>query len=348
MKKKIIVSAAIVAALAAVAAAYFLAGPLLFAPKIVGELKVISFAPQGSAVPVSADGVAVMFNRAVVPLSTLTGGRQRALPLSIEPSLPGKFSWLGTSGFIFRPDEPLRAATTYRVMLPAGVVSVDGYRLSEPVSWEFSTVAPRLLTMEPGDGESLLPREARLFFRFNIVMDAADVEKKIRITDESTGAEISVPREYSWGDDGHALAVRFKGELPWSAGIKVELPRGLKAKAGSIGTGSEVTLVYRTPDRNARVEKVTAVDMDEVGEEGPVEVELSSKKEKSLSAGSGICYLFTQPVTKKSFERAFRIEPAKGEAGATAGAKRAQPFYYFADYEGYAVAEAGGKEKRVE
>ena len=350
MKKKYaVIAAAAVVAIAAGAAAYLLARPHLFPPKVVGKLSIVAYSPQGAEVPISADGIAIMFNKAVVPLSSLDRGRQRALPLEISPALPGKFFWLGTHGFVFRPSEPLAPATTYRVTLSPGVISVDGFRLDEQLSWEFSTVRPRVITMEPGDGETLLPRDGSLFYRFNIAMDPADVERKIRIANESTGSELAVARDYVWGDDDHTLRVKFEGELPWSAKIAVTLPRGLRAKAGAIGTADDVAVTYRTPDRVVRVEKVTAVDMDVHGEDGPVEVDLKPGKKQMLSAGSGICYLFTQPITKKSFERAFRVERSKDDAAAASGNKKnPQAFFYFADYEGYQLAGRSGEEGRVE
>src|SRR3989338_3808663 len=123
---------------------------------IVGELKILSYAPQGPGIPISTDWITVMFNKGVVPLTTLDSGRDRSIPLKITPPVSGKFFWLGTHGFIFRPKAPLDPATTYHVEMPAGVVSVDGYRLDKPLTWDFSTVAPRILTWEPSDQDNLL------------------------------------------------------------------------------------------------------------------------------------------------------------------------------------------------
>lgn len=351
MKKKLIIAAVAVVVIAAGAAAYFFAWPLLFAPKVVGKLAVLTYAPQGKDVPISVDGITVMFNKAIVPLTTLDGGRQKAVPISITPSVGGSFFWLGTHGFIYRPKEPFAPATTYRVELPPGIVSVDGYRLDEKLAWEFSTVAPRVVTMEPGDGETLLPRQAELFYRFNIMMDSGSVEEGLSIVDAASGEPIGTKREFIWGDDGHTLRVRFTEELPWSAEIKVTLPRGLGAKEGTIGTSEDVVLAYKTPDRKMRVEKVAAIDMEEQGEEGPLEIVLAPGRKQTLSAGSGICYTFTQAIEKKSFEKAFRIEEPKDEKAppmGTANVKKPQPFYYFADYEGYSVLDAKGKTKGIE
>ena len=46
-------------------------------------------------------------------------------------------------------------------------------------------------------------------------------------------------------------------------------------------------------------EKVVAFEVNEQGDEGPVEIELKPGKRATLSAGSGICYAFTQPIGKK-------------------------------------------------
>ena len=166
--------------------------------KIVGELKVLAKSPEGPGTPISTDGITVMFNKAVVPLTTLDSGRDKAIPLKISPPIDGKFFWLGTHGFIFRPKEPLDPATKYHVEMPAGVVSVDGYRLNQATSWDFSTVSPAVLNWEPAENQVLLPKTASFFLRFNLTMNPSDVEKKLSVTDAATG-QMSWPSETTSG-----------------------------------------------------------------------------------------------------------------------------------------------------
>ena len=364
MKKPIIIALIAIAAAGAIAAGSIFAKRYLFAPKVIGRLDVLSYAPQGADVPISTDGITVMFNKAVVPLATLDSGRDKSIPIKVTPSIGGKFFWLGTHGFILRPGEPLAPATTYRVEMPPGVVSVDGYRLDQPLSWEFSTVAPRLITMAPGDGETLLPHDAQLFFRFNIAMDASDVEGKIHTLDAASGEPLSIPRTFTWGDDGHTLSLKFTGELPWASGVKIVFPRGLRAKRGEIGTAADVILSYKTPEKQMKLERVVGREVRDYRAEGdndedraPKEVELRPGKAAVLPAGSGICFLFSQPIKKKSFEKAFSVAAAKDDkpkgaaqpaAQEEASKKKPQPYFYFSDYEGFPSIDAKGEQHDIE
>lgn len=308
-KKRIIVLASAAAILTAIGFLFFKTDIFRKKPAL-GELKVLSYAPQGAEVPISTDGITVMFDRAVVPLTTLDEGRGRKIPLKITPDISGKFFWLGTHGFIFRPDEPFDPATTYKVELPA-------------FSWEFSTVTPKVLTWEPSDNQTLLPKTASFFLRFNIAMNRKDVEKKIEIIDAATGQPLLMKRTYAWGDDGHTLRVSFKQELPWESQFKATLPKGVLGKKGDLGLAEPVTVTYLTPGKKMIVEKVISYSI-----ENAEEVVFQPGKESRADAGSGICFYFSQAIQKKSFEKAFHVE--------------AQPYFYFADREVFTIVGPNG------
>jgi uncharacterized protein YfaS (alpha-2-macroglobulin family) len=299
--------------------------------KIQGELTVLSRSPEGPEIPIATDGITVMFNKAVVPLTTLDSGRDRSLPLKISPSVDGKFFWLGTHGFIFRPEAPLDPATNYTVTLPAGVVSVDGYKLEKPVEWGFSTVSPAVLSWEPGENNTLLPKSASFFLRFNLMMNQGDVEKKLSVTDEATGQVLLMKRDYVWGDDGHTLRVQFKEELPWESGVTVTLPAGVLARKGTIGISEPVTVAYKTPGKTMAVEKVMSYQFSDAEE-----IAFKPNQETLVEMGSGVCYHFTQSIDKKSFEKAFNVEPRK------------VPYFSFSGQEIFTTVEADGKLKDVE
>lgn len=335
MKKTALIAGSVVVALVAVIGGWLIAkksgwiggyhGP------IRGELQILSRSPEGTEIPISTDGLTVMFNKAVVPLTTLDKGRDKSIPLKISPSVDGKFFWLGTHGFIFRPTEPLTPATAYKVEMPAGVVSVDGYKLDKPVSWEFSTVSPDVLTWEPSENQMLLPGNASLFFRFNLAMNESDVEKKLAVTDEATGQMLLTKRDYVWGDDGHTLRVQFKDELPWESKIKVTLPAGVLAKKGTIGITEPVTVTYATPSKKMEVTKVGSYEFT-IGNE----LVYKPNEETLVEQGSGVCYEFSQTIDKKSFEKAFTVDPKK------------VPYFYFSGQEIYTSVEPDGKLKDVE
>lgn len=349
MKKKIIII--IIACVAAIAAAagFFIAKNI--APqKVVGELKVISYMPQGDEIPISTDGITVMFNKPVVPLTTLDSGRSKAVTLNITPPMNGKFFWLGTHGFIFRPDTAFQPATKYKIEMPAGLLSVDGYRLDSPLAWEFTTVVPRVLTSESKKSQMLLPKDAGIFLRFNVAMNKKDVQDKINLTDAASNQPIKENYEYIWGDDGHTLTLRFKEPLPWDAAFNLKLPKGILADKGDIGTASEFVVDYTTPPEEIVVDKVMATDYEEaISCEGEScnagEKIITPNTKEAVNAGSGICYLFSQPINKKSFERALHVELADA---AKIEKKKPQPYFYFQLWENFPTLKDNGQVKYIE
>ncbi|MBI4365792.1 MAG: Ig-like domain-containing protein [Deltaproteobacteria bacterium] len=294
------------------------------APPNQAELGVLMTAPTGDGVPIGVEGITAMFDRAMVPLTTLDAGRDQAIPLTIAPPIEGKFFWLGTRGFSFRPATPLSPATQYTVTLPAEVAALDGARLGAPVTWTFATVRPRLRAFEPGNGNMLLPKAGFVLLRFNLAMDRADVEQKLRITEGKEDRPLAIARTLHWLDDDHAVLVRFSGTLPWDTSITVTLAADARAKRGSLGTTEAATATYTTPAKSATIKRVVARP------EGGKTIDLSPGAEPVVVPPmSGICYHFSQPVDAVSFEKAFHADAAS-------------PYFFYEHGDWWTVFDAKG------
>lgn len=295
-----------------------------------GELKVLANSPQGEEVPVSAEGVTVMFDQPMVPFTTLDKGRDLAIPLTITPSTPGKFFWLGTKGFIFRPEKPFAPSTKYRVELPANLTALSGRKLASPVAWEFSTVRPAVRSFEPASERVLLPRKASFQIDFNVAVDAPTVEKSLRFLQNSSHQPLPTARELSWLNDGHTLQVKFTGELPWEDVITVTVPAGTRGARGDLASREDAVAAYSTPSRELRLEKAFWVDH---ARDATLEIDLDAEKINELKSGTGVCYRFSQAFVTSSFEKAFHAE--SDPAG-----EKIEPFFY---YRGYDVFYSGLK-----
>ncbi len=335
--KKILVLAGVVVLAGGAWAAYHWRDSLFgkrWAPgEIRGPLNVLTMAPQGEEIPISADGLTVMFDHPVIPLTTLDQGKSKAIPLEISPKLDGTFHWLGTRGFIFRPKNPFDPATSYRVTLPGGLVSVDGYRLDKEITWSFQTVRPRVRGMEPSPNPwqrdqkpLLLPTKAAIRVQFNVAMKPGDVEKALAVRDDGNGQLLLMKREFVWEDGNHVLTVRFKEELPWDSQIRVTVPAGLHAATGDLGTLEDEEIVYETP---AREMKIDAVRLPPIYDQE--ETALVPGKEIEAITESSVCYRFSQPIVTKSFQKAFHVE--------SASKKPATPYYYFMGQELFPTLE---------
>ena len=92
-----------------------LATPLDYRFQTVGYLEVAQVLPADHSTDVNMDStVTVIFNRPVVPLTSL--GLQASLPqpLTFMPPVTGQGEWLNTSIYSFKPDEGFAPSTTYK------------------------------------------------------------------------------------------------------------------------------------------------------------------------------------------------------------------------------------------
>jgi len=130
----------------------------------------------GSSISLLADG-SVMFD----DLARLA---------AITPSLAGDWAeWIGskssrTAQYSFRPSEPMRAGTTYHLMIPASVRTEDGSTLGSDLSLTFTTESLRFSMSRLGEGilggVSLWGFNPSLWF--NADVDADSLTKAISFT----------------------------------------------------------------------------------------------------------------------------------------------------------------------
>ncbi len=162
------------------------------APQAVeaGALKVLRFAPEGE-IPI-APFISITFNQPMVPLGTLGDLAEKDVPVTVEPSLPGTWRWLGTKTLTFEYDseliDRLPKATEYTVTVPAGTKSATGGTLAESVSWKFATPPPVAASMYPYDSPQ--PLEPLFFVAFDQRIDPAAVLKTITVQAGSKDVKI--------------------------------------------------------------------------------------------------------------------------------------------------------------
>lgn len=286
-----------------------------------GDLKVLSYTPLQNEIPISQEGVTVMFDRPMIPLSTLDKGKEASIPLILTPATNGSFHWLGTKGFIFKPESGWAPATTYKVTLPKGIRSEDGYALNADVEWEFSTISPRVDSSI--DTESiLLPEKSTILVRFNMSMNPDDVSHKLILTSEKSASDLD--KKLEWLDENHLLQIRFPKNLPWNDTLTLKIPSGTLSAYGEIGTQKEFAKKFTTASKEMKIVRVwNSLNYQD-------EITLTPDHEVSVPAGSSICYEFSQPIFKKSFEKSFHAE-------------NSAPYYYFSYYQIFSVTGDDGK-----
>jgi uncharacterized protein YfaS (alpha-2-macroglobulin family) len=189
-----------------------LAQPYQFRFVTQGNLEVGQTIPAAQAQEVDPNTiVTVLFNRPVVPLTTLSQQAALPQPLSFTPLIEGQAEWLNTSVLVFRPARPLPGGTAFEAQVAADLRDIDGNPLAADYRWSFSTAAPKVAFVTPSDagsepapdGPLPVPRrppgpagrqgglarvDTAITARFNQPIDPASAQAAFSLTSERIGA----------------------------------------------------------------------------------------------------------------------------------------------------------------
>ena len=110
--------------------------------KVAEDPEVMSILPGNESEAYEKTDITIMFNRPMVPLTTLEVKEDMEVPVEITPKTEGRFRWIGTSTLQFQPEDHLIASAHYIVMVNKDFVSLDGLPIKE-FKHEFTTRALR-------------------------------------------------------------------------------------------------------------------------------------------------------------------------------------------------------------
>lgn len=178
-----------------------LAEPYRFVVRVRGYLQVMSTVPSMGADDVETDSeIIIVFNRPVVPLTTLDEQEGLPDPLIFDPPVEGDGAWIGTSVYQFVPAGGLDGGTTYTVTVDSRLTAVDGAQQAEPYTFEFRTPNPQILEFYPTAEAADVRLDGHLIHvRFNQPMDRASTEEAFFLNIQEVPGEI--PGEFAWSDD---------------------------------------------------------------------------------------------------------------------------------------------------
>ena len=131
-----------------------LSNPLDFKILSISELQVSQVFPANGSTEVENNVViTVIFNRPVAPLVVAEEQQNLPQPLIISPTIPGEGEWVNTSVYTYHPSQPLEGGATYTVMVNKGLQdAAQETSLAEDFSWNFSTAAPAIESLELSTG----------------------------------------------------------------------------------------------------------------------------------------------------------------------------------------------------
>jgi uncharacterized protein YfaS (alpha-2-macroglobulin family) len=157
-------------------------------------------------------------------------GSVRAVPaVSILPSVLLAGVWKSPSALELRPQEPLPAATPFRLTIGGGLLDADGQPLGEDSVHGFQT-PPLQVT---GVRQVALSRDWTITLRvsFNDAVPLAELDRAIQFSDE-TGASVPMVRQ-THGDA--AQSADFRSDARRRERIVVALDAGLRGVSGPLG-----------------------------------------------------------------------------------------------------------------
>lgn len=134
--------------------------------------------------------ITIVFNRPMVPLTTLSEQEKVELPITITPPTPGKFKWISTRNLQFVPETTLVPSSDYTVKIDDGLYSIDGLPIA-PVEHTFVT---RPLRYEYISDEQIGYRSP-IVIQFNQPVDIDKTKKLISVSRQSEG-KVGIDVEY--------------------------------------------------------------------------------------------------------------------------------------------------------
>ncbi len=220
--------------------------PVSFRFNAVGPLEVSQVLPAPDSTDVSADSViTVMFNRPVVPLTTVADQSRLPQPLELDPPVRGTGEWLNTSIYVYHPDE-LTPGKTYIAKIKAGLKDTAGAALEKEYAWAFTVMPPQVVATGPADQQDMVGLTVPISITFNQPMDHASAEAAFSLYAGQGARDARVPGAFRWNDEANTMGFVPAQRLAldsWYTGV---LLAGAKAQNGEAGTRNEYTWQFLT------------------------------------------------------------------------------------------------------
>lgn len=303
-------------------------------------LHVLAYTPSGE-VSTDVDGIKMLFDHSMIAMTDVDPDKHPAIPMTITPAVPGTFIWYGTKGFTYRFTDKLPPATQFKVVLPASLAALDKKELEKEFSWTFNTAAPRAWLLEPTSGQYDVAVRAPVKIAFSQPVRREQVEKELKCLIwplPAEGEEAKDPKKTdcpfawrpSWETDKRGqeiLTLKPEKEFPLNSNIEINLPAGIAPQAGDIGTAAPLNVAFATtgaftlnqiqltntfPARDDEEETYLfrrPTEAEKKAAASPEPGDEAEKTEPGRVPTGDICFSFSNPIQRLSFENAVQVIP---------------------------------------
>lgn len=131
--------------------------------------------------------ISIIFNRPMVPVTTLTESEALLPPVTITPETPGRFKWISTRNLQFIPETTLVPSSVYNVEIAEGFYSADGLPV-DAFTHQFVTRPLRYESLTSGTVSYSRP----VYIRFNQPVDLDKTRDMVTVTSDNTEVPIIV------------------------------------------------------------------------------------------------------------------------------------------------------------
>ena len=166
------------------------------------NLTVVAARPQGDQY--GEVRPTVTFSRPVQGLQEVedTRAKDAAKPFAkIDPPLEGEWRWLGSASAEFVPKGLVPYSSTFTVTILKGLTALDGAKLAEDYTYSFTTPRLELQDVSPARGDRWLKPDSKVTLLFNQPVNAADLEKALKLTAGGQPIALNVEKEISIQDE---------------------------------------------------------------------------------------------------------------------------------------------------
>ncbi len=225
---------------------------------VVGDPEIIAVFPKENSEAPENSEITIIFNRPMVPLTTLGYLEEKDVPVEITPATEGRFKWISTRNLQFIPKERLIRSSHYKVKIKQGLVSMDNLEL-EGTESEFITRKLRYVALVPEDKTAY---NQPISVYFNQPVDLERTRQEISLKNKTTGKDVSFiveyvteeeyvePREEYWGALGEINITKFLARISDRFGF--EWFSTTKDEEKEMGVNKSVLLIYNKEDKFER------------------------------------------------------------------------------------------------
>ncbi len=207
-----------------------------------GNLEVGQTIPARDTIDANPDTIiTVLFNHAVIPLTTLNEMAGLPQPMSFEPAIEGKAEWLNTSILVFRPAKPLSGGTIYKGRIAADLKDVEGNPMASEYTWTFSTSAPKVLDVMPRADDQPARIDTAVTVVFNQNVDTASAQAAFALVNGSGNTVAGQTVVLS-----DTLVFTPTAKLAFDTAYTIRVAAGVKSSSGGNGSVEAWESVFKT------------------------------------------------------------------------------------------------------